>query len=389
MSSAPGRRVYLDWNAGTPLRPEARTAMLSAMDVVGNPSSVHAEGRAAFGLIERARAAVARLTDCDPDQVVFTSGATEANNMAIQAGRLHWAATEHASIAAAAPFLAREDAAVRTGRDGRVDPSDPAFAPPAADEDDPPSGRRVIALAAANGETGVIEDVAPLFAAARAARGLEGHCDATQAVGRTGFSWRTSGAATAALSAHKIGGPKGVGALIVAPGHYAEWCFSGKMLFGGAQERNWRAGTENLIGIAGFGAAAEAAAAEREAGVWAGVAARRDRIEATLAEAAPDAIFPGRGGARLPNTLCVALPGWAGETQVMQLDLAGFAISAGAACSSGKVRASHVLAAMGYGPETAASAIRVSLGPTTTDEEADRFCETWTGLYAKRRRKAA
>lgn len=380
-------RVYLDWNATAPLRDEARAAMLAAMDAGGNPSSVHAEGRAARAIVEKARLQVARLVDCDPEQIVFTSGATEANNMAIRSAGVAYAPTDHASVVSAAEALAQKAVPLPVGADGRIAMSSAALAATLDDIASIP-GRRVVAIAAANGETGVVETTAPVFGAA-AARGLAGHCDATQAVGRVAFSARGCGAETVALSAHKIGGPKGVGALVFPAACTVADCGPERLFVGGAQERHRRAGTENVAGIAGFGAAAAAALAERDSGLWQEVARRRDALEARIADAAPDTIFVGRGAPRLPNTTCFALPGWAAEMQVMQLDLAGFAISAGAACSSGKVRPSHVLIALGYDDDTARSAIRVSLGPTTRDADIERFCTAWIGLYRNRRLRAA
>jgi cysteine desulfurase len=361
-------RIYLDWNATAPLRPEARAAMLAAMDVAGNPSSVHAEGRAARAIMERARAQVAALVGCAPHQVVFTSGATEANATALRGAEgLIVGATEHESVRAAARTLALTWDEARCDDAGR-----PLF-------DDAPVSGRPVALSPANGETGALTDLAdPALAGARL------HLDATQAVGRVPFDFAASGAATAALSAHKLGGPRGVGALIhdgsrgPAP-----------LIPGGGQEEGWRGGTANVIGVAGFGAAAEAALRDLRDGAWDAVAALRDRLEATISDSENQVIIPAGGIARLPNTSCIAAPGWRAETQVMQFDLAGFAVSAGSACSSGKVRESHVLRAMGFDAEAAASAIRVSLGPTTTEDEIDRFCDAWIRLYRKRRAKAA
>jgi cysteine desulfurase len=197
-----------------------------------------------------------------------------------------------------------------------------------------------------------------------------------------GFDW--SGARAALVSAHKLGGPKGVGALLLAPGEAPE-----PRSRGGGQELGRRAGTENIVGIAGFGAAAEAAAADLAAGVWDGVAEVRNILEEALASAADMTIFVGKGARRLPNTTCVAVPGWKGETQVMQMDLAGFAVSAGSACSSGRARPSRVLAAMGLGPEVAASAIRLSIGPATTRDEALAFAGAWERHYRRFRARAA
>jgi cysteine desulfurase len=350
-------RVYLDWNATAPLRPEARAAMLSALDTGGNPSSIHGEGRAARAIVERARAQVAALAGCAPEQVIFTAGATEAAAIAAATlGTLVGAPIEHACVAAHAETHLSVD------RDGRVrlDALRPG---------------ETLALQAANSETGVLQ---PECAA------HIGLCDAVQAVGRVAWRFDPARMTTALLSAHKLGGPAGVGALIVAPGTAVA-----ALTPGGGQETGRRAGTENLAGIAGFGAAAEAARHDLEGDLWAGVEYLRILLENTLEAAAPDLIIMGEAGTRLPNTVCFAVPGWRGDTQVMQMDLAGFAVSAGSACSSGKIRRSGVIAAMGYDDETAGSAIRVSLGPTTTEAEVMAFARTWTRQYQRRAMRAA
>ena len=340
-------RVYLDWNATTPLRVEARAAMIAAMDVVGNPSSVHAEGRAARALIERARAQVAAAVGAKPAEVVFTSGATEA---AAVLGRLPVGTVEVDPTAHDCLWSQR-----RAGQ-----------------------GARALAWGYANNETGVIaeaparEDNAPLL------------LDIVQAVGKVPFSFAWSGAEMAIVSAHKFGGPKGVGALIVKDGVETL-----PVLTGGGQEMGRRAGTENIIGIAGMGAAAEAAQRDLEAGVWDEVAELRNILEVGLSSAANNTISVGKGLPRLPNTLCLIAPGWKGETQVMAMDLAGFAVSAGSACSSGKVRASRVLTAMGYDEAAAAQAIRVSLGPGVRRDEVLRFADAWCAQYRKALSRAA
>jgi cysteine desulfurase len=338
-------RAYLDWNATAPLRPEARAAMVAAMDVVGNPSSVHAEGRAAKALVERARAEVAEAVGCQPAEVVFTSGATEAASvLARLPGAVVVEPTAH-------------DALWSHAREGE--------------------GPVTLAIGLANSETGIVTEPP-------ARDGGLLLLDVTQAVGRLPFSFAWSGADLAVLSAHKLGGPKGVGALIVRRGLDVP-----PLLTGGGQEMGRRSGTENIVGIAGFGAAICAAMRDLEAGVWADVEKLRNILETTLAAAAPETIFVGKDAARLPNTACFATPGWKGETQVMQMDLAGYAISAGSACSSGKVRASRVLRAMGFDDAVAGSAIRVSLGPVTTEDEVRGFAEAWARQHEKFRRKAA
>jgi cysteine desulfurase len=376
-----GRRVYLDWNATAPLRPEARAAMLQAMDVVGNPSSVHAEGRAAKAILTRAREQVAGLVGCDPDEVVFTSGATEAAATVLAQV---WDAVlssdvEHDCIAG--PVASRSNAYVLTvDASGDVSYSFPDVTYWGA--------RRLCTVPVANGETGgwvghqVVTDLAR-------ADGFAVLADATQAVGKRYFNFSIppaeSKATYAIISAHKLGGPKGSGALIVRNGAGLH-----QFLRGGGQERGRRAGTENVIGIAGFGAAAAAAQRDLKAGVWERVALMRDRLEERLSEVAPDLIIFGKGAERLPNTSCFAVPGWAGETQVMQMDLAGFAVSAGSACSSGKVKkASRVLMAMGFDEVTASSALRVSMGWTTIEAEVDAFATAWIEHYERRMKNTA
>lgn len=361
MTGLHGRRVYLDWNATAPLRPEAREAMLVAMDAVGNPASVHSEGRATRAIVERARGDVAALVGVEPSELVFTASATESAALLLS-GRapVHALATEHDAVAAWA------DHTVAVDRAGRAD----------ADAVRRLSGLEItLAVQAANSETGVLNAAAPRGEGAFTLR------DVTQVAGKSAL--RQEADATV-LSAHKLGGPKGCGALTLTGGVELA-----PLIRGGGQEMGRRSGTENVIGIAGFGAAAKAAQRDLEAGVWERVVALRNILEDGLEAAAPELIFFGREAERLPNTSCFAVPGWRGETQVMQLDLAGFAVSAGSACSSGKLRESRVLRAMGYDETTAASAIRVSLGPTTTEAEIRAFVDCWTALYRRRAARAA
>ncbi len=345
-------RVYLDHNATMPLRPEARSAMLAAMDVVGNPSSVHAEGRKARALIERARAQVASALGAQGADIVFTSGATEAAALALAGRGLHGSAIEHDAV------RAWIDDSLTVESSGRVTVPDPAKA----------------CLQLANSETGVVQDLPQGLAVS----------DLTQGFGKLPFAFNWLGTAAAFVSAHKIGGPKGIGALILQPGLDLP-----AQIRGGGQEMGRRAGTENILGIAGFGAAAEAASQELAGGVWKDVAELRNILEQALDAEAQKTIFVGKGEHRLPNTLCLATPGWKAETQVMQMDLAGFAISAGSACSSGKMRASGVLQAMGYDAQTAASAIRISLGPQTRREDVLRFADAWLKEYRRFAARAA
>lgn len=349
-----GSRVYLDWNATTPLRPEARAAMVAAMELAGNPSSVHAEGRAAKAVIERARAQVAAAVGCKPAEVIFTSGATEAASVLsrLPPENAVWVdPTAH-------------DCLIAHWRGGSVAESG-----------------HTLAWGYANNETGLVTDPPAKTEAgwpygARLADWLL--LDIVQAVGKVAFSFSWSGADMAIVSAHKFGGPKGVGALILRDGLDIS-----PLLAGGGQEMGRRSGTENLVGIAGFGAAAEAAQRDLADGVWERVEQLRNILEAGLSTPGLKTISVGKGARRLPNTLCLIAPGWKGETQVMAMDLAGFAVSAGSACSSGKVRASRVLKAMGHDEAEAASAIRVSLGPTTTEDEVLRFVDLWCDRYAR------
>ena len=339
-------RAYLDWNATTPLRAEARASMAAAMDLVGNPSSVHAEGRAAKGLIERARAQVAAALGAEGADIVFTSGATEAAAMACAGRGLHCAGIEHDAVAA----WCLGDLSV--DQQGRVAVADPT--------------RSAVQLA--NSETGVLQDVPEGLAVS----------DLTQAFGKVPLAFNWLGCQMGLVSAHKLGGPKGIGALVLRRGVDFD-----PVLKGGGQEMGRRAGTENLIGIAGFGAAAEAAARDLADGVWERVAELRNTLNQALSFEGFNTISVGNSAARLPNTLCLIAPHWKGETQVMVMDLAGFAISAGSACSSGKVRASKTLQAMGYDETLAGQAIRISLGPTNTEDEVLRFAEAWGREYKR------
>jgi cysteine desulfurase len=377
-------RTYLDWNATAPLRPEARAAMLAALDAVGNPSSVHQEGRAARHLVEQARERVAALVGAEPRNVVFTSGGTEANRMALSAAletpdhkagfdRLMISAVEHASVRAGGVFAAGQVEEIPVTADGAVDLG--ALECRLADRQRQGGRPPLVSIMAANNETGVIQPVEAAAALVHAAGGLL-HVDAVQAVGRVPFDMSRSGADLLTVSAHKLGGPQGVGALIRRS---AALHFSEPLLKGGGQERGARAGTENVAGIAGFGAAAaSAAAAMRTDGER--MRALRDRLEAGLQDG-PTVVF-GRNADRLPNTSLFAAPGISAETALINLDLDGFAVSSGSACSSGKVTASHVLAAMGVPGNLASGAIRLSIGPSTREIDIDRFLKAWTKLLA-------
>ena len=345
-------RVYLDYNATTPLRDEARAAMRAAMDHFGNPSSVHAEGRAAKSIIEKARAQVSSALGADGADIVFTSSATESAALACAGRTLASARIEHDAVLSWTAGDLAVDAL------GAVEVLEP----------------KQSALQLANSETGVMQRLPDGLAL----------CDMTQAFGKLPLAFNWSGADMALISAHKLGGPKGIGALVIKRGLDVP-----AQIKGGGQEMGRRSGTENIIGIAGFGAAAEAAQRDLDGGLWNKVEKLRNILESAIAERAKRTIFVGKDTERLPNTSCLLTPGWKGETQVMQMDLAGFAISAGSACSSGKVKASGVLMAMGYSEADAACAIRVSLGPDTTEQEVLRFADAWLAQHDKFRARAA
>ena len=335
--------------------------MIAALDVSGNPSSVHAEGRAAKGIVERAREQVAALVGAKPKEVVFTSGATEAAGVLASAARHGAVCVEETSHDC---IWAHHDLSL-------IDQAGAA---------------NTLALGLANSETGVIAEPTRVEGGwqygAYVCQSLL--LDVTQAVGRIPWSFHWSGADLAILSAHKIGGPKGVGALLVRDGLDFD-----PLQAGGGQELGRRSGTENVIGIAGFGAACEAAQRDLDAGIWDDVEKLRNILESALASGAKETIFVGKGAPRLPNTSCFATPGWKGETQVMQMDLTGFAVSSGSACSSGKVKAPRVLKAMGLSDAEAEGALRVSLGPTTTEDEVMAFAEAWLAQEQKFRQRAA
>lgn len=361
-------RTYLDYNATAPLRTASRDAMLGALDAVGNPSSVHAEGRRSRSIVERAREQVAALVNAKPSEVVFTSGATEANNWVMSAGwsRKVVAAQEHPSVLEPARRCGSELTELPSRECGVVD-----LEPLRAPEGFPWPERSLLSLQWANSETGVVQ---PLDEAVACVPGhVVVHTDAVQASGRVVLDFDGSRAGLMSLSSHKLGGPKGVGALVIRDGLNLP-----QLMAGGGQERRRRAGTENVAAIAGFGAAAEAAALE--IGTMTRIGAMRDRLERAVLRLGHGVVVIGMNGPRLPNTSCLAAAGRTAETLVIQLDLAGIAVSAGAACSSGKVGPSHVLAAMGIAPGIARSAVRVSLGHATTDADIDAFVAAWTAI---------
>jgi cysteine desulfurase len=371
-------RSYLDYNASAPLLPQARQAMIAALDVTGNPSSVHADGRRARAIVEAARDSVATFVNAKASEIVFTSGATESNAWALNAGwnTIFVSGTEHASVIQAITAAKLRMVAVPVNGDGVITPAALLAAIASAGE----TGRALLSVQVANNETGVIQDVAALSDIAHEA-GLFVHSDAVQAAGRLDLDFNALGADFVALSAHKMGGPKGVGALLIRDGLNPK-----SLMAGGGQERRRRGGTENIAAIAGFGATAKVALLELDQA--ARVAARRDAFEREATARLKGTIVIGANAPRLCNTSCLAVPGLSSEAMVIKLDLAGVSVSAGSACSSGKVGSSHVLAAMGLRPEVAGGAIRVSIGVQTTDQEIAAFLNAWSAL-APRVEKAA
>jgi len=369
-------RVYLDWNATTPLRPEARTAMAAAWDLSGNPSSVHAEGRQARRLVEEARGAVAQSVGALPRNIVFTSGGTEANALALMPGlrrgagpaaeRLVVSAIEHASVLAGGRFSPGAVSAVGVTRSGVLDLAQLREAVEAK----PPA---LVSIMLANNETGALQPVREAAGIVHAAGGVL-HVDAIQALGKVAFDIGALEADLLTLSAHKIGGPKGVGAVVLAEDLHGFV----PLLRGGGQELGRRAGTENVAGIAGFGAAVKATI-----GALAGDAVRlgalRSRLEQGLMQKNGTIVFSA-DEKRLPNTTLFTVRGLKAETAVIGFDLAGIAVSSGSACSSGKVQPSHVLEAMGFSPEIAQGAVRLSLGWSTSGADIDRCLQAWRKL---------
>jgi cysteine desulfurase len=388
-----GMRCYLDWNATAPLRPEARAAVLASLDLVGNPSSVHAEGRKARQVLDGTREQVAALVGASARNVIFTSGGTEANLLAL---------TPHIADGADSRTRDRlllssiEHASVRSGGRFRPDQVQDIPMTPGGIVDIVALRRQVAALVGrkngflvsvmhANNETGVVQPIREIADIVHTAGGLL-HVDAVQSAGKIPCDMVALGADLISLSAHKIGGPKGVGALVKV----RDELHIAPLLSGGGQERGARAGTENIGGIAGFGAAA--AAALRELRAYGALAERRADLERALTAIHPGTVIFGASAVRLPNTTLLAVPGLKAETALIALDLEGFAVSSGSACSSGKVAASHVLKAMGVAPNLAAGAIRVSIGPSTTAEELELFRKAWekrvAGLSSRERNAA-
>jgi cysteine desulfurase len=381
-AARPQNRVYLDYNATAPLRAEAREAALAAMETTGNPSSVHAEGRAARRIVEDARNQVARLAGISSRCVTFVSGGTEAANAALNPlfgggpnaaplERLIVSAGEHPCVLSGHRFPAAEVAPLRP--DGRVDLDwlDAACRRP---------GRALVALQGANNETGVIQPVAEAAALVHAAGGFL-FCDAVQMAGRMASDVATLGPDALMLSAHKMGGLKGAGALVMSREGLS---LGAPFMRGGGQERGARAGTESVAAIAAFGAAARESLAGLNSEP-ARLTGLRDRLALAVRLVAADAAIFGETAPRLPNTVCFAVPGVEAATLMIALDLAGVAVSSGSACSSGKVTPSHVLAAMGVTPELARGAIRLSLGFASSEADVDRFAHAFASVIARMR----
>jgi cysteine desulfurase len=370
------QRVYLDWNATTPLRPEAREAMAAAWDLSGNPSSVHAEGRASRRLVEEARSVIAEAVGANARNVVFTSGGTEANSLALTPGlwrnsglpinRLVVAAIEHASVLTGGRFPREVIEILRVGKSGIVDlhhlSEILADAPPA-----------LVSVMSANNETGALQPVAEVADIVHGAGGLL-HVDAVQSLGKISCDIIKMKSDLISISAHKIGGPKGIGALVLADGLNGPEA----SIRGGGQEQGRRAGTENVLGIAGFASAVKAAMVSLE-GDMDRVDNLRKRLETGLRQTRGVFVFS-ENAPRLPNTTLFTAPGLKAETAVIGFDLEGIAVSSGSACSSGKVQPSHVLEAMGFGPELAKGAVRLSLGCSTTEADIDCCLEAWRKL---------
>lgn len=373
-------RAYFDWNATAPLRQEARAAMVTTLGLTGNASSVHAEGRAVRRLVEAAREQVAGLVGAEAKNVTFTSGATEANMLAltpaIEIGgrkslrdRLFVSAIEHPSVRSGGRFPADAVEELPVTGAGVIDLNALRSAIARAE-------RPLISVMLANNETGVIQPIADIAAIVHAANGVL-HVDAVQGPGRIACRIGELGADLMSLSAHKLGGPQGAGALVSRGDiHIGE-----PLIKGGGQERSLRAGTENVAAIAGFGAAAAGNQADA-----ARMAGSRDRIEAGIKAILPEALIFGESAPRLPNTTLFAVPGMKAETAIISFDLNGIAVSSGSACSSGKVQASHVLAAMGVEPSLAQGAVRVSLGWSTSESDIENLLNALTKVVSSLRK---
>lgn len=372
--------AYLDHNATTPARPEVAQAVADAMMMTGaNPSSVHAYGRAALKRVEAARADIARLAGTEPDNVVFTGGGSEANNTVILGAgrrRVLVSATEHSAVLKTALVRAADADVIPVDDQGVVHLV--ALADLLAQSDEP----ALVCVMAANNETGTLQPIPEIVKIAHDAGALV-HCDAVQAAGKVAVDFTAWGVDFMALTGHKIGGPQGIGAIFKRPGLALR-----SLITGGGQERGARAGTENVAAIVGFGVAAQLAAENLETSAPR-MAEFRDALEAQIKELSPATMIFSADAPRLPNTSNFSLPGVRSDTQVMSLDLAGVAVSAGSACSAGKVEPSHVLDAMGVAPDISTTALRVSFGWNSEAGDVDKFIEAWKGLIPERAETAA
>ncbi|WP_010300061.1 cysteine desulfurase family protein [Candidatus Odyssella thessalonicensis] len=357
------QRVYLDYNASAPIHPIAQAAVVEALRTVGNASSIHTHGRAVRSLLEEARFKVAEFFTVKPAQVIFTSGATEANNLIIKgfSGQVITSAIEHDSI------LEADKAAFRCAVDGhgRVDLLQLEELLKQS------GGSTLVSIMAANNETGVVQPLADIITLARQ-YGAQVHCDAVQAIGKLPLDWKELKPDFISISGHKIGALQGIGALIIN-----EHIPLTPLIRGGGQERYFRSGTENSLGIISLGAVIENCKTQH----WVAIQKLRDTLEQRLTTLCPELKIFGSPAERLPNTSCFATPGMASNTQVMHFDLMGISVSAGSACSSGKVKVSHVLKAMNVPAPSLQQSLRVSLGHSTTEREIDHFIKVWQDLY--------
>lgn len=367
--------IYLDYNATALMKPAVIEEMARVMAIGGNPSSVHAVGRGAKAILEQSRQTIGRMINCRPQKVTFTGGGTEANNIALKAtGRDHIiiAATEHDSIAGIKDNFSGTVHCLSVDQNGKVSPEELTEALQDIPE------KTLVSIMLANNETGVVQDIKTLAEITHAAGALF-HTDAIQALGKIPVDFRALGVDMMSLSAHKISGPQGVGALVAL-----EKIDIKPIIFGGGQEVGRRSGTENLAGIAGFAKAVSMV--PKSLNVMDHLKEMRDRLEQEISRHAPDAVFYGASSDRLPNTTTILMPGVASETQVMAFDLDGICVSSGSACSSGKVKPSHVVSAMGARQDQALSTIRVSLGWQTTPQDVDSFIAAWIKLYDRKRK---
>lgn len=366
--------IYLDHNATTPIKPDVIAEMTRVMEIGGNPSSVHGKGRAAKSILENARQTIAEQINCRPQKIIFTGGGTEANNIALKAAgfdHLILSVTEHDSISGIEKNFTGTIDWLPVDQNGLIPPDILENAVRQAPE------KTLVSIMLANNETGVVQDITALSAIAHKG-GAIFHTDAIQAFGKIPVDFRALGVDMMSLSAHKMGGPQGVGALVAL-----EKINMPSLTTGGGQESGRRAGTENLAGIAGFAKAAELL--PDNLNHMPRIKELRDHIELSIKKHAPEAIFYGAGTDRLPNTSTILMPGVSSETQVMAFDLAGICVSAGSACSSGKVKPSHVVTAMGANTEQALSTLRVSLGWNSSAQDVEAFIAAWIKLYDRKK----